>query len=343
MKDNRPKYRLEQLFEDGSEGEAKLYRIDEIKEDFSLNRRGFLSTTAVTAGTLFLAGCANKPAVKVISSGAQAQPEEVIPSDVPSSFSCPDFALAHQGAIYALAFSPDGTKLASGSKDNNVKLWEIPSGNHLWTQKVLGEVMCLTFSPDGEFLYAGTSQNLIIKWNVLEKKMIKSIATQTRTIRALGTTSMHNVLVSIHGDKILKYWDAGTLEELISVGAHTVNIACGAVAPDGSIAATGCIDSSIKLWDIPSGHLVDELNIHQGSINDVALSPDGGFLVSLDSLGNLYVTDLATRNILQELSVRENLTEITLSRDGALLFIQENKGFRLKKDTESRIWDVYEG
>ncbi len=63
------------------------------------------------------------------------------------------FALKkHQALVWTLAFSPDGKTLASGSADNNVVIWDVPTGEDLMTLKHNGTVEALRFSPDGRIL-----------------------------------------------------------------------------------------------------------------------------------------------------------------------------------------------
>ena len=58
----------------------------------------------------------------------------------------------HQALVWSLAFSPDGMTLASGGADNNVVIWDVPTGEDLMTFKQNGTVEALRFSPDGRML-----------------------------------------------------------------------------------------------------------------------------------------------------------------------------------------------
>ena len=61
----------------------------------------------------------------------------------------------HQALVWSLAFSPDGKTLASGSADNNVVIWDVPTGEDLMTLKHNGTVEALQFSPDGRIAGLG--------------------------------------------------------------------------------------------------------------------------------------------------------------------------------------------
>ena len=63
----------------------------------------------------------------------------------------------HNGRVQAIAFSPDGSTLASGGIDNKVRLWEIPGGHPKLTLNMIGAAESVAFSPDGAILAAGSN------------------------------------------------------------------------------------------------------------------------------------------------------------------------------------------
>ena len=75
----------------------------------------------------------------------------------------------HNGAIFGLAFRPDGKVLASASGDRTVKLWEVASGDRRDTlSQSLKELYAVAFSPDGKRLMAGGVDNRIRIWQISE-------------------------------------------------------------------------------------------------------------------------------------------------------------------------------
>jgi len=69
--------------------------------------------------------------------------------------------------IYALAFSPDGTRLASGSLDHTIRIWDVATGEGRATLTGhAGRVMAVTFSPDGKSLASGSWDETIRLWEV---------------------------------------------------------------------------------------------------------------------------------------------------------------------------------
>jgi WD40 repeat protein len=69
--------------------------------------------------------------------------------------------------VYSVAFSPDGTILASGSGDHKIKLWDVATGKEQATLKGhTGGVYSVAFSPDGTILASGSLDGTIKLWGV---------------------------------------------------------------------------------------------------------------------------------------------------------------------------------
>jgi WD40 repeat protein len=74
----------------------------------------------------------------------------------------------HSGAVYAVAFSPDGKTLASGSADGTVRLWDLATHRQIGSPLTghNGPVWSVAFSPDGTTLASGGDDRTIRTWNV---------------------------------------------------------------------------------------------------------------------------------------------------------------------------------
>src|SRR5262249_12616334 len=71
------------------------------------------------------------------------------------------------GAVYGVAFSPDGQLIASGHDEQGIKIWERVSGRELRTLRGhSGTVMSVAFSPDGLRLASGSTDETVRVWDV---------------------------------------------------------------------------------------------------------------------------------------------------------------------------------
>ena len=73
--------------------------------------------------------------------------------------------MGHSNCVWSASFSPDSSKIASGSDDNTVKLWDVTSGECLQTLEGHSDyVNSVSFSPDGTKVASGSEDNTIKIW-----------------------------------------------------------------------------------------------------------------------------------------------------------------------------------
>ena len=81
----------------------------------------------------------------------------------------------HSDAVTSVAFSPDGKRLGTGSRNQMLKLWAVDTGQELLTLKVrAGEVWSVVFSPDGQTLAAGGSDETVKLWRAATRREVLS-------------------------------------------------------------------------------------------------------------------------------------------------------------------------
>jgi eukaryotic-like serine/threonine-protein kinase len=73
----------------------------------------------------------------------------------------------HTSAVWSISFSPDGSRIASGSSDGTVKLWDAKTGEQVLTlQGHTGAVLCVSFSPDGKRLASASHDQIVKVWDL---------------------------------------------------------------------------------------------------------------------------------------------------------------------------------
>ena len=164
---------------------------------------------------------------------------------------------SHPGDVFALAFSPDSQRFASGSSlggadatDYSIKLWDVATGQEVLT--FMGhqdDVHTVAFSPDGQWLASASRDATVRVWDL-----------QTGQLR-------HTLR------------DGG--------GGNDVTF-----SPDGHLLAAATFDRTVRLWDVASGRLVRTLS-HSDEVTSVAFSPDGSLLASGGYDNLVYVWGLS--------------------------------------------------
>ena len=106
----------------------------------------------------------------------------------------------HSRYVMSVPFSPDGTKIASGSVDKTVKLWDVTSGECLQTLEGHSNwVFSLSFSPDGTKLASGSSDQMVTLW---EDPRVQERRREIKTMMFSLRRANHNKRDPHHGDPL---------------------------------------------------------------------------------------------------------------------------------------------
>ncbi len=83
----------------------------------------------------------------------------------------------HTDRVYAVAFSPDGKTLLSGSGDNTLRLWDAATGKSLLTLRGhTGRVTAVAYSPNGQTLLSGSGDNTLRLWDINDILTLSNLA-----------------------------------------------------------------------------------------------------------------------------------------------------------------------
>ena len=268
----------------------------------------------------------------------------------------------HKKTVYSVAFSPDGTKLASGSSDNTIKLWDVKTGNEKGTltghgmkmrmDVLVGTVYSVEFSPDGKMLASGSEDGTAKLWDVETGKVINNLSwlekkiLQEKMIVERYKASHYSVAFSSDGkmlasglaDYTIKLWDVKTGNVINTLTGHTDRVTSVAFNPYGKMLASGSWDNSIKLWDVKTGTITRTLTGHKNTVDSVAFSPDGKMLASGSADSTIKLWDVKTGNKIHTLkcyTFMDWVTSVAFSPDGTILA-------SAAKDT-IKLWNVKTG
>jgi WD40 repeat protein len=257
----------------------------------------------------------------------------------------------HTNAVVGVAFSPDGSRLATASWDGTVKLWEVNGGQEvltLWVQK--DRVNSLAFSPDGSRLatasggYDAQSKQEyggVQMWDVTTGREVPTL-----NWWAAGRAAAHGLAWSPDGARVasvgrygeLKVRDARTGEETLTIQGiddHGIPVA---FSPDGGrLAAAALVRGKVSVWDARTGQEDLTLKGHAKAVNGVAWSPDGSHLATASGDMTVKVWDARTGEEVLTLKGHTGIVYCAVfSPDGARLASASDDG-------TVKIWDARSG
>ena len=223
----------------------------------------------------------------------------------------------HTSMVSVTAFSPDGKRFLTGSRDHVVNMWDAVTGRKLRTfSGHTREIVSVAFSPDASRVLSASRDNIKM-WDAQTGREIASFSGEnifswkhsfyTAKISPDGS----QILSAGDSDGTITLWDAAEGRKIRTFLGHTNYVRSVAFSPDGGQVLSGSWDNTVKLWDTATGTEIrtfsrDEEFDFWCTVYTVDFSPDGRQILSSYRDRTIILWDAQTGNEIRRFSKNEN-------------------------------------
>ncbi len=236
-----------------------------------------------------------------------------------------------------VAYSRDGSLIATGGNDNKVIIWDAKSKEIKYEMKGHRSfILDLAFSPDGERLASAGSDATIIIWNVNSGITDKVFTGHNEAVTSVCFSPDGQYLYSACADGVIGVWDIYKNMKVTELRGHTKAVSGITINKSGKTLASSSYDGAIKLWDLTRNAEKATLDLKTW-VRSVAFSPDGDYLAAGADDKSVRVINLETHEIIWNLrGHKKTVYAIEYSKDGQYMF-------SAAWDGTVRVWDTFTG
>ena len=180
------------------------------------------------------------------------------------------------GSVYRVAWSPDGTEIASTNAVGLVQLWDTATGHVISTYRGhFLKVLSLEWLPGRSLLVTAEGADRSVQvWNALTGKRILTTP-PLHGIASAATWSPDRKQVAFDGgDNTVQVWNIVTGKWLLTYAGHTGRVTALSWSPDGTEIASASDDRTVQVWNAATGHKDWPSFVHTDAVSVVAWSPD---------------------------------------------------------------------
>ncbi|MBA2285542.1 MAG: HEAT repeat domain-containing protein [Ktedonobacteraceae bacterium] len=194
----------------------------------------------------------------------------------------------HTETVFSVGWSPDGTRIASGSFDGYAHVWEATTGKRLLTHNQGTAIFSVSWSPDGHYVASAGgepgnefSPNTTQAWNAFTGVPFRTYRGHSNSVYTVAWSPDGRYVVSGSGDTTVQVWEALTGKHILTYDGHRNVVNKVAWSPNGYIASASD-DRTVQVWEAATAKRITSYAGHSREVRCIDWSPDGTRIVSSD-------------------------------------------------------------
>lgn len=154
----------------------------------------------------------------------------------------------HRSGITAVAIGADGRTVASGSRDQVLKVWDWWAGEAIYSIQTHGFIYAVTFDPECETVLIRSKNHQVRAWHLKTGQEIRPQGGSGRVIASVTVTADRHLLSGSQNQ--VKVWDLKAGREICQLQGHRSLVTSVAVCPAAQLLVSGSEDRTVRIWGV---------------------------------------------------------------------------------------------
>ncbi|MEO0561043.1 MAG: TIR domain-containing protein [Chloroflexota bacterium] len=215
--------------------------------------------------------------------------------------------IAHTDAVYAVAFSADGSLLASASGDKTVRLYNLIEGEALALLRGhQAAVRDVAFHPQGTHIASASADCTVRLWGIRQNRDIERLDAAEDWVLRVAFSPKGDTLAATSVSEMTALWDVEAQSAVATLGGHADWVTGAAFSPDGTTLATASYDRTVRLWNVARRRRVNVISDVGGMVEDIAYTPNGTMLAAALQDGTVRLWRVANQTHYQTIKAHDH-------------------------------------